>query len=79
MEKTSTDKLLEEERPFTTFVSARYLLDRFNHVEKNYLVSKYGQKDLKELIEYLVISKPIYFDKHPEGEATCKQYNVAIM
>lgn len=72
MEKTGIDKVLEEERPFTTFVSAKYLLDRFNHVEKNYLVSKYGQKDLKELIEYLVISKPIYLNDHPEGETKCK-------
>ncbi|KAK4520092.1 Aconitate hydratase mitochondrial [Mucor velutinosus] len=68
MEKTGIDKLLQEERPFTTFVSATYLLDRFNHVEKNYLISKYGQKDLKELIKYLVISEPIYLNNHPEGE-----------
>jgi hypothetical protein len=71
MEKTGVDKLIEAERPFTTFVSAKYLLDRFNHVEKNYLVSEYGQSDLERLIKYLVIAKPIYLDNHPEGETSC--------
>ncbi|KAI8638874.1 FAS1 domain-containing protein [Parasitella parasitica] len=70
MGKTGIDKLIAKERPFTTFVSAKYLLDRFNRVEKSYLVSEYGQVDLKRLIEYLVITKPIYFDNHLSGETS---------
>lgn len=72
MEKTKVNQLIEHERPFTTFASAKYLLDRFSRVEQNYLVSKYGLQDLTKVIKHLVISKTIYFDDYPEGESTCK-------
>lgn len=72
MKKTKVNHIIEQERPFTTFVSAKYLLDRFSRVEKNYLISKYGIQDLTEIVKHLVISKAIYFNNYPEGETTCK-------
>jgi hypothetical protein len=72
MEKTKVNQLIAHERPFTTFVSARYLLDRFSRVEQNYLVSKYGLEDLTKVVRHLVVSKAIYFDNYPEGENSCK-------
>jgi hypothetical protein len=72
MQKTSLDKLIASKRPFTTFISAKYLLDRFNQVETKYLSSEYGLNDLQHILKYLVISQPIYFDYHSVGETSCK-------
>ncbi|KAI7864090.1 FAS1 domain-containing protein [Mucor mucedo] len=70
MKRADLDKLIALERPFTTFISAKYLLDKFNHVEKKYLTSEYGLQDLKHILKYLVISEPIYLDRHPIGETS---------
>lgn len=72
MVRTQVDKLLSKERPFTTFISAKYLLDRFNQVENKYLKSPYGFDDLKQMVQYLVISEPVYFDSLEPGETSCK-------
>lgn len=72
MQKVNIDRLISEERPFTTFISAKYLLDKFNGVEKSYLTSEYGLNDLTKIIKYLVIAKPIYLDSHSAGETSCK-------
>lgn len=71
MERTGTDTLLSSERPFTTFISAKYLLDRFNYVEKKYLTSEYGLEDLKQMVKYLVIAEPVYFNNLSVGETSC--------
>ncbi|GAA5801723.1 hypothetical protein HPULCUR_007175 [Helicostylum pulchrum] len=70
MERTGTDTLLSSERPFTTFISAKYLLDRFNYVEKKYLTSEYGLEDLKQMVKYLVIAEPVYFNNLSVGETS---------
>lgn len=72
MEKTNLDQLISQEKPFTTFVSSKFLLDRFKKVEQNYLTSKYGDEDLKHILKYLVIPETIIFDRHSAGESTCK-------
>jgi hypothetical protein len=76
MERAELDKLISLERPFTTFISAKYLLDRFNQVEKKYLTSEYGLHDLKQILKYLVISEPIYLDGHSIGETSCKYLSI---
>lgn len=72
MEKVGLDGLLGLEKPFTVFVSAKYLLDRFKRVEQNYLTSVYGKDDLKHLLEYVIVPEAILFDGHSTGESTCK-------
>ncbi|KAG2235542.1 FAS1 domain-containing protein [Thamnidium elegans] len=70
MKRTDIDKLLSSERPFTTFISAKYLLDRFNYIEKKYLTSEYGLEDLKHIVKYLVIAEPVYFNNLAIGETS---------
>jgi uncharacterized surface protein with fasciclin (FAS1) repeats len=69
--KVSLDQLLESERPFTTFISSKYLLDKFNQVEKSYLLSEYGKHDFTNLLKFDIISRPIYMDKLTNGKYTC--------
>ncbi|KAI8887676.1 FAS1 domain-containing protein [Backusella circina FSU 941] len=68
--KVRLDQLLESERPFTTFISSNYLLDKFNQVEKSYLLSEYGKQDFTNLLKFDIISQPIYMDKLTHGKYT---------
>ncbi|KAG1404010.1 hypothetical protein G6F60_004634 [Rhizopus arrhizus] len=61
-----------EERPFTTFISSNYLLDKFNQVEQHYLISKSGFKDLEKLLKYEIIPQPIYLGDCINGEKEYK-------
>lgn len=63
-----------EERPFTTFISSNYLLDKFNQVEQHYLISKSGFKDLEKLLKYEIIPQPIYLGDCINGEKECKYF-----
>lgn len=76
---TKLDEVISSKRPFTTFISAKYILDRFNGVEQKYLTSEYGSNDLKQILKYLIITKPIYLDNHPVGETSCKSIFVVLL
>ncbi|KAI7898866.1 FAS1 domain-containing protein [Cokeromyces recurvatus] len=70
MKKCKIDLLLEHQQPFTAFVSAKYLLDKFKKIEQKYLISKHGIHDLEQIIKYVIIPKPIYLYNHTVGDIT---------
>ncbi|OBZ87104.1 FAS1 domain-containing protein fsc1 [Choanephora cucurbitarum] len=66
--KAGLDNNLRQRHPFTIFVSAKYLLDRFSHVEQSYLTSHYGQDDLKHALKYLMVPQAIFLNQHKQDE-----------
>ncbi|KAI8973486.1 FAS1 domain-containing protein [Mycotypha africana] len=68
--RTGVDEVINQERPFTAFVSKKNILDKFQDIEQKYLTSKYGLDDLKHIVQYLVIPKAIFLNNHSIGETT---------
>ncbi|KAI8383020.1 FAS1 domain-containing protein [Blakeslea trispora] len=64
--KTGLDIEFRQRHPFTLFISAKYLLDRFSHVEQNYLISDYGKQDLRHALQYLMIPQAIFLNQHKD-------------
>ena len=76
--KAGLDNNLRQRHPFTIFVSAKYLLDRFSHVEQSYLTSHYGQDDLKHALKYLMVPQAIFLNQHKQDETICKCFFVCF-
>ncbi|KAG0166164.1 hypothetical protein DFQ30_007519 [Apophysomyces sp. BC1015] len=66
------DRILNQERPYTVFVSSQDVLNKFNSIEKTYITSQYGQEDLTRLLHYTVIEGVIYSANFPSGKTIYK-------
>ncbi|KAI8974651.1 FAS1 domain-containing protein [Pilobolus umbonatus] len=62
--------LIDSHHTFTLFVSSRYLMDKFNSIERQYLTSHEGFQDLNLILKYSIVSRPIYLDTHPVGDTS---------
>lgn len=73
MNSTDMIDLLKENRPFTVILSKRTSpLEKFNDIERSYLMSTYGKEDLSLYFKYAIIDKAIYIDEFNSGKTTCK-------
>ncbi|KAL7329091.1 hypothetical protein PS15p_207253 [Mucor circinelloides] len=73
MNSTDMIDLLKENRPFTVILSKRASpLEKFNDIERSYLMSTYGKEDLSLYFKYTVIDKAIYIDEFNSGKTTYK-------
>ncbi|KAF7721373.1 hypothetical protein EC973_004817 [Apophysomyces ossiformis] len=72
MKDVGLDKVLDQERPFTVFVSSQNILNKFNPIEKTYITSEYGQQDFSLLLHYTVIEGVIYSADFPSGKTDYK-------
>lgn len=77
MKLASIDKTLDQEKPFTVYVSKVNPLDKFNSIESTYLSSHdYGKKDLQLYLDYMVVPNgddgPDYALDMPSGKTSCK-------
>lgn len=65
------ENILKQKKPFTLFVSKNDPLGKFNSIEKDYLISKHGLKDLKLYFNYFIIDGSNYAINFPKGKSTC--------
>ncbi|KAG1085274.1 hypothetical protein G6F42_021465 [Rhizopus arrhizus] len=73
MNSTDIIDLLKENRPFTIILSKRTSpLEKFNDIERSYLMSTYGKEDLSLYFKYAIIDKAIYIDEFNSGKTTYK-------
>ena len=72
LDKTGVTNVLNEARPFTIFVSRQSVLKPFNPVEKAYMTSDYGKKDLTTFLKYMILEGPNYGSDFPSGKTTCE-------
>lgn len=72
LDKTGVTNVLNEARPFTMFVSRQSVLRPFNAVEKAYMTSDYGKKDLTTFLKYMILEEPNYASDFPSGKTTCE-------
>ncbi|CAO3613023.1 unnamed protein product [Cunninghamella echinulata] len=69
------DKVIKQGQSFTVFVSKNDPLEKLNTIEKNYLVSKYGLKDLKLYFNYFILAGSNYAINFPKGKSTYQTLN----
>ncbi|KAI9300719.1 FAS1 domain-containing protein [Cunninghamella echinulata] len=69
------DKVIKQDQSFTVFVSKSDPLEKLNTIEKNYLVSKYGLKDLKLYFNYFILAGSNYAINFPKGKSTYQTLN----
>ncbi|KAI8335752.1 FAS1 domain-containing protein [Chlamydoabsidia padenii] len=80
VKSASIDKTLDQDKPFTVYVSKTNPLDKFNSIESTYLSSpEYGKKDLQLYLYYMVVPNgndgPNYALSMPTGETSYKTAN----
>ncbi|KAI8068395.1 FAS1 domain-containing protein [Gongronella butleri] len=80
MKHAQMQKVLQQETPFTVFLSKADPMQPFNTIESNYILSEYGHKDLQFYLDYLLIEgAPTYIDALKTGKYELKTRNGKIL
>ncbi|KAI9278915.1 FAS1 domain-containing protein [Phascolomyces articulosus] len=72
LQKVGLDDKLNQPQPFTVFLSRQSVLNRLNPIEREYMVSQYGNEDLDRLLQYMVVDDVVYSSEFPSGKTVYK-------
>ncbi|ORX50177.1 FAS1 domain-containing protein [Hesseltinella vesiculosa] len=76
LKQADVNALLQQEAPFTVFLSQADPLHAFNNIEANYMTSTFGKKDLQRYLNYLIIEGfPTFADGLQPGLEKVKTRN----